>query len=86
MFAQMDVGALDSGKLLMLAIAAVFVFLFWPRITEFFGNLRQAAPTSTDDVADFREQVRALLLRKKAVEAELVEVKKLLTEIEGEMK
>ena len=86
MLAQATVGWPGTDQLVLLVIAAVFVFLFWPKITEFFGNLRQTAPTSTDDVADFREQVRALLLRKKAVEAELVEVKKLLTEIEGEMK
>ena len=82
----MDVGAMDSGKLLMLVIAAVFVFLFWPRITEFFGNLRPAPADTPDDAAEFRTQVRSLLARKKAVEEELREVKKLLAEIEGELK
>lgn len=82
----MDVGAFDTGKLLMLAIAAVFLLLFWPKITEFIRNLRQSTTDTTDDAADFREQVRALLSRKKKVEEELKEVKKLLAEIEGELK
>jgi hypothetical protein len=82
----MDVAALDSGKLLMLVIAAVFVFLLWPRITEFFGNLRPSPADTTDDAAEFRTQVRGLLARKKSVEEELREVKKLLAEIEGELK
>jgi hypothetical protein len=86
-FGQVDVGAFDTSKLVLLSIAAVFVFLFWPRITEFFGQMRATKDeTAVDDVAEFRTQVKNLLARKKAVEQELQEVLRLLAEIQGELK